>query len=80
MDREEFDMVGRRVAVLTRAFNNREGFGRDHDTLPDRVKKSGSNPVTDRELDAMLDEFYDASGFTSDGIVPEQLLIELGIK
>ena len=80
MDRDEFDTVGRRVAVLTRAFNNREGFGRDHDTLPDRVKKSGSNPVTDRELDAMLDEFYDVSGFTSDGIVPEQLLIELGIK
>jgi len=80
MDRDEFDTIGRRVAVLTRAFNNREGFGRDHDTLPDRVKKSGSNPVTDSELDAMLDEFYDASGFTSDGIVPEQLLIELGIK
>lgn len=80
MDREEFDMVGRRVAVLTRAFNNREGFGRDHDTLPDRVMKSSSNPVTDRELDVMLDEFYDSSGFTSDGIVPEQLLIELGIK
>ena len=79
MDRDEFDMVGRRVAVLTRAFNNREGFGRDQDTLPDRVK-SGSNPVTDQELDAMLDEFYDSSGFTSDGIVPEQLLIELGIK
>jgi len=80
MDRDEFDMVGRRVAVLTRAFNNREGFGRDHDTLPDRVMKSGTNPVTDRELDAMLDEFYESSGFTSDGIVPEQLLIELGIK
>ena len=48
--------------------------------MPDRVIESGSNPVTDRELDAMLDEFYDASGFTIDGIVPEQLLIELGIK
>ncbi len=80
MNRNEFDMVGRRVAVLTRAFNNREGFGRDQDTLPGRVMKSGSNPVTDLELDAMLDEFYDSSGFTSDGIVPEQLLIELGIK
>jgi aldehyde:ferredoxin oxidoreductase len=80
MDRNEFDTIGRRVAVITRAFNNREGFGRNHDTLPDRVMKSGSNPVTELELDAMLDEFYDASGFTSDGIVPEWLLIELGIK
>jgi len=80
MDHDEFDRVGRRVAVLTRAFNNREGFGRDQDTLPDRVMNSSSNPVTDRELDAMLDEFYFVSGFTSDGIVPEQLLIELGIK
>jgi len=80
MDHDEFDRVGRRVAVLTRAFNNRERFGRDQDTLPDRVMNSSSNPVTDRELDAMLDEFYFVSGFTSDGIVPEQLLIELGIK
>jgi aldehyde:ferredoxin oxidoreductase len=80
MDRNEFDTIGRRVAVITRVFNNREGFGRNHDTLPDRVMKSGSNPVTELELDAMLDEFYDASGFTSDGIVPEWLLIELGIK
>ncbi len=80
MDRNEFDRTGRRVAVITRAFNNREGFGRNHDTLPGRVMKSGSNPVTELQLDVMLDEFYDASGCTSDGIVPEQLLIELGIK
>ncbi|MCL7415320.1 MAG: aldehyde ferredoxin oxidoreductase family protein [ANME-2 cluster archaeon] len=80
MDRREFDHIGRRVAVLTRAFNNREGLTRGHDTLPARVTKEGLQPVTATELDAMLDEYYAASGFTKEGVVPESLLVELGIK
>ncbi|MDW7776061.1 MAG: aldehyde ferredoxin oxidoreductase family protein [Methanosarcinales archaeon] len=80
MDRSEFDLLGRRVAVLTRAFNNREGFDRRHDTLPARVTTQGERPVTGAELDAMLDEYYDAAGFTQEGMVPESLLVELGIQ
>lgn len=80
VDRHEFDRIGRRVAVLTRAFNNREGFDRSHDTLPARVTRQGDRPVTDTELDAMLDEYYSAAGFTEEGLVPESLLVELGIR
>ncbi|MCG7849193.1 MAG: aldehyde ferredoxin oxidoreductase family protein [ANME-2 cluster archaeon] len=80
MDRHEFDEAGRRVAVITRAFNNREGFDRRHDTLPARVTTQGEQPVTGAQLDAMLDEYYDAAGFTKEGLVPESLLVELGIQ
>ncbi len=80
MDRHEFDEAGRRVAVITRAFNNREGFDRRHDILPARVTTQGEQPVTGAQLDAMLDEYYDAAGFTKEGLVPESLLVELGIQ
>ncbi len=80
MDRHEFDEAGRRVAVITRAFNNREGFDRRHDTLPARVTTQGERPVTGAQLDAMLDEYYYAAGFTKEGLVPESLLVELGIQ
>ena len=80
MDRHEFDEAGRRVAVITRAFNNREGFDRRHDILPPRVTTQGEQPVTGAQLDAMLDEYYDAAGFTKEGLVPESLLVELGIQ
>jgi len=80
MDRHEFDEAGRRVAVITRAFNNREGFDRRHDTLPTRVTTQGKRPVTGAQLDAMLYEYYDAAGFTKEGLVPESLLVELGIQ
>lgn len=80
MDRAEFDMVGRRVTVLTRAFNNRLGFDRTQDILPIRVMKEGKHPVTRDDLDAMLDEFYSVSGFTHDGKVPISLLEELDIE
>ena len=80
MDHSEFDLAGRRVAVLTRAFNNREGLDRRHDTLPARVTTQGKQPVTGAELDAMLDEFYASAGFTKEGLVPESLLVELGIQ
>lgn len=80
MERSEFDMIGRRATVLTRAFNNREGFDRTNDTLPARVMTQGNTPVTRQELDTMLDEYYKASGFTSDGLVPHSLLKELAIE
>ena len=80
MDRHEFDEAGRQVAVITRAFNNREGFDRRHDTLPARVTTQGEQPVTCAQLDAMLDDYYYAAGFTKEGLVPESLLVELGIQ
>ncbi|HUW67333.1 MAG TPA: aldehyde ferredoxin oxidoreductase family protein [Candidatus Nanoarchaeia archaeon] len=79
MEREEFDLIGKRLAVLTRAFNNREGFNRTHDTLPKRVMTEGRS-IRQADLDLMLDEYYESSGFTKKGIVPISLLRDLEIS
>jgi len=86
MSKDDFYLVGRRVNVLTRLFNNREGFSRKDDTLPARELNeavpdgaSKGNMITQEVLDAMLDEYYRVSGYTEDGVVPEKLKTELGI-
>jgi aldehyde:ferredoxin oxidoreductase len=79
MQREEFDLIGKRLAVLTRAFNNCEGFNRTHDTLPKKVMTEGRS-ISQAELDLMLDEYYESSGFTKEGTVPASLLRELEIS
>jgi aldehyde:ferredoxin oxidoreductase len=79
MEREEFDLIGKRLAVLTRAFNNREGFNRTHDTLPKKVMTEGKS-ISQSDMDLMLDEYYESAGFTKEGIVPASLLRELEIS
>ncbi|MBE0524658.1 MAG: aldehyde ferredoxin oxidoreductase family protein, partial [Methanosarcinales archaeon] len=79
MGRAEFDLIGKRLAVLTRAFNNHEGFNRTHDTLPKKVMTEGKS-ISQADLDLMLDEYYKSSGFTKEGIVPASLLRELEIS
>jgi len=86
MNAGEFDMIGRRVNVLTRLFNNREGFSRKDDTLPEREMNdavpdgaSKGNVITQSVLDEMLDDYYDVSGYTQDGVVTESLREILGL-
>jgi len=86
MDSDEFNLVGRRVNVLTRLFNNREGFSRKDDTLPGRELNdvvpdgpSKGNVITQPVLDDMLDDYYAVSGYTNDGIVPISLKKCLGL-
>ncbi|MDF1533787.1 MAG: aldehyde ferredoxin oxidoreductase family protein [Methanosarcinaceae archaeon] len=86
MNVEEFDLIGRRVNVLTRLFNNREGFSRKDDTLPGRelndVMPDGAsegNVITQPVLDEMLDDYYGLSGYTEDGVVTEGLKRSLGL-
>ena len=56
--------IGERRLNMTRAFNAREGAGRDRDTLPRRLfdepLKEGASDgvsVTRAELEAVLDEY-----------------------
>ena len=86
IDMDEFDLIGRRVNVLTRLFNNREGFSRRDDTLPGRELNdavpdgaSEGNVITQSVLDEMLDDYYDVSGYTEDGVVTESLRETLGL-
>lgn len=83
---DEFDLIGRRVNVLTRLFNNRDGFSRKDDTLPGRELNdavpdgvSKGNVITQPVLDKMLDDYYNVSGYTEEGTVPQSLKISLGL-
>lgn len=76
--------AGERVYNLERLFNIREGFGRKDDTLPKRMlteplKKGASEGEMVRKLDTLLDEYYQARGWDSQGIPTPQKLKELGL-
>ena len=67
---EEVEAVGERINNLARAFNVREGFTREDDTLPERLmteplKKGGSKGqfISKDDLKLMLDEYYTARGW-----------------
>ncbi|MFC6614446.1 aldehyde ferredoxin oxidoreductase family protein [Halopenitus salinus] len=60
---EDFDdllAVGARIVTLERHFNNRRGVDGEDDTLPYDIP----------DLEAAIDEYYDARGW-EDGVVPE---------
>jgi aldehyde:ferredoxin oxidoreductase len=79
--------IGERRLNMLRAFNAREGAGRDHDTLPKRLfdqpLKGGASDgvsVTRAELEAALDEYYQLCGWdNASGMPTRAKLQELGL-
>ena len=75
-----------RVLNLERAFIVREGIRRSDDTLPERFLKEplpGEHPSKGSvvELEAMLDEYYEARGWDlNTGIPTRETLIRLGLE
>jgi aldehyde:ferredoxin oxidoreductase len=84
---EEIQAVGERINNLARAFNVREGFTRDDDTLPDRLMteplKEGAsrgNFISKSDLKQMLDEYYTERGWDiNTGVPTREKLKELGL-
>lgn len=78
-------LVGERIVNLERAFNVREGFSRNDDTLPERFLRE---PVPRQpskgqvfELDKLLDDYYTARGWDiKTGIPTRKKLEELELK
>ena len=78
--------VGERILNLERAFNVREGFSRQQDTLPKRMlteplhtrKAPGEGQIV-RSQDKFLDRYYEIRGWTKEGIPSSQKLNELGL-
>ena len=75
--------VGERVYNLERLYNNREGFSKADDTLPDRMLK---DPVADgpskgwvSKLEPMLKEYYRARRWDENGVPLPSKLKELGL-
>ena len=82
----ELRRAGERITNLKKAFNIREGWRREDDTLPPRIL-SDTLPdgaaqgvgLSRAELDLMIDSYYRARGWTPDGLIPEEKLRELGL-
>jgi aldehyde:ferredoxin oxidoreductase len=84
---EEIERIGERLNNLARLFNIREGFTRRDDTFPKRLMtetiKEGASKgqlISQADLDAMLDEYYEARGWDKGGNPGKAKLKELGIK
>jgi aldehyde:ferredoxin oxidoreductase len=60
-DYEELLSVGAKTVVRERHFNNRRGFDADDDRLPYELP----------DLDAAIQEYYDARGWNGDGTIPD---------
>ena len=77
--------IGERIICLERLFNVREGFSRKDDTLPARMLTEplkNAGPATGqviRKLDTLLGEYYDALGYTHNGIPSVEKLTQLGL-
>ncbi len=83
MSMEELYAVGERVYTLERLFNVREGFSRKDDTLPRRILEEPSEKgyrTSLQELDAMINEFYQAFGWDELGIPKKETLIRLSME
>ncbi len=85
---EDILVVGERINNLARAFNVREGFTRDDDTLPDRLMteplKEGASKghfISKSDLKQMLDEYYTERGWDiNTGAPTREKLTELGLE
>jgi aldehyde:ferredoxin oxidoreductase len=83
---EDIDLIGERAHTIKKAFNIREGWKRENDTIPyrwmhDPMTKgpSAGHVVSDEELEYMKDLYYTAKGWTKEGLIPKQKLIDLGM-
>ena len=82
----ELAKVGERMFNLERVFNIREGFRSKDDTLPERVQKEplleaeASTGQTFSNLQGMIQEYYQARGWTDEGFPPPEKLRKLGLE
>jgi aldehyde:ferredoxin oxidoreductase len=85
---EELGVAAERINTLARLINLREGLSRNDDSLPWKVMNEpipDDGPakgavVTQDELDLMLDDYYDARGWTLEGVPKKEKLKELGME
>lgn len=84
---DELRMVAERINTLARLINIREGLSRKDDSLPWKVLNvpiPDDGPVkgsfvSQDELDLMLDDYYEARGWTLDGVPKAEQLKMLGM-
>jgi aldehyde:ferredoxin oxidoreductase len=84
---EDLERIGERIYNQERLINVQRGVSRKDDILPYRVMEEPipGGPAKGRhcpqkELDHMLDRYYELRGWSSDGIPTDATLEELGLK
>ncbi len=86
LDYAEFILAGERLMNLDRAFNVREGYRRADDRPPIRMSTEdvpgfGYPKLAPEVFEPMLDEYYEANGWSADTSIPTRgKLEELGIS
>lgn len=78
---EDMSTVGRRVLNIGRAFNQREGFTRANDTVPQRLFKdklkggpADGQVMTEEGFQDMLDQYFEIMGWDENGCLPQELI------
>ncbi len=86
-DYDDVDLIGERAFTIKKAFNIREGWTREDDHLPWRwmhePMKEGASAgyvVSEEELEYLKDLYYEAKGWTKDGLIPKEKLVSLGME
>jgi len=86
MSPAELKQLGERTVNLKKAFNIREGWTRADDDLPYRLTHepipdgpAKGHYITPEELRLEIDDYYEARGWTANGLIPRQKLRELGM-
>ena len=76
VDGEELEATARRIVLAKRAFNEREGWTRADDGLPERFLSRAARgrlrtqaSLTRERLDAMIEGYYEARGLDTDGLL-----------
>ena len=79
--------VGERSSNIERAINNRQGMRRKDDTIPPKMKMPSlvghraNLPVyTDEIFQAALSKYYEARGYTEDGVVTAEQFKKIGLE
>ena len=80
---KDFELMGERISSLCRLFNVRDGYTRQHDTLPARnlSQPMPGGPARGHvvELETLLDEYYALMGWDENGVPTPRRLEELGL-
>jgi aldehyde:ferredoxin oxidoreductase len=85
---QELEQIGERIVTLKKLYNEREGWTRAEDTLPDRfledalpdASPSGGARLTRADLDRMIASYYRARGWSEAGRVPPGRIRELALE
>jgi len=86
MTPDQLQKAGERIYNLEKAYNVREGWTKKDDYPPPRVMKdpiregtAKGSLVTKREFELMLNAYFEARGWNSDGVPTKEKLTELGL-